>query len=51
MEKNISDSRCKKILKHYNNCVKELITDPNIILKTNECLVLLDKYVMFCEKK
>ncbi len=51
MEKNTSPMKCEKILKNYHSCLKELVTDPNIILKTNQCLSLLDKYVMFCEKK
>ena len=42
--------RCEKILKHYKSSLKYLVTDPNIILKTSECLQLLKKYEIFCEK-
>ena len=51
MENKSSKTRCEKIYEHYNNCLKDLVTDPNQILKRDECNILMQKYKTLCEKK
>tara|TARA_Y100000022_G_scaffold172611_1_gene159674 strand:+ start:270 stop:428 length:159 start_codon:yes stop_codon:yes gene_type:complete len=51
MENKPLKTRCEKIYENYNNCLKELVTDPNQILKRDECNILMQKYKTICEKK
>jgi len=51
MENKSPKTRCEKIYENYNNCLKEFVTDPNKIMKRDECNVLMEKYKAICEKK
>ncbi len=51
MENDLSKTRCEKIYELSINCLRELRTDPNQILKASQCNILIEKYKSICEKK